>query len=134
MLAPCGSRMYFSCRSAYAWNDTAVTSYVPSNAARFSVSMSCRTWPTSSPPVSTWPLARPKNMKASSESGLWATVMRIRRVYYADAGPGDRRQGLGTDPPGSLGGETTTDSLSLRWRSRSASIFFRRATSCAMRV
>jgi hypothetical protein len=27
------------------------------------------------PPVSTLPLASPKNMNASSESGLWATVI-----------------------------------------------------------
>src|SRR6478735_9206165 len=31
------------------------------------------------PPVSTWPLARPKNMNASSESGLCATV-----IFVAD--------------------------------------------------
>src|SRR5687767_12862762 len=44
---------------------------------RFSVSMSDRTCSTMIPPVSTLLLASPKNMNASSESGLCATVMRV---------------------------------------------------------
>src|SRR5687768_2094022 len=87
MLAPCGRSAYLSTRCAYAWNDTAVTSYLPSRAARFSVSMSASTWSTTMPPVSTAPLARPKNMNASSESGLWATVMRWLDISVQYTGP-----------------------------------------------
>src|SRR3954469_20891278 len=86
MLAPCGSSAYLSTRCAYAWNDTAVTSYCPSNAARLSDSMSLSTCSTTMPPVSTFPLASPKNMKASSESGLWATVMRVSLMMTAFSG------------------------------------------------
>jgi len=75
MLAPCGSKTYWSWTNGYAWSDSAVTSSRPASAHRLSVWMSFRMCSNSKSPVSISPEASAQNMNASSGSGLWPSLI-----------------------------------------------------------